>query len=260
MSNKERKNPAWSREELLLALELYVKNRKSPPSKTSKEVESLSSELNRLHSCLGSPASESLRNGAGVYLKMMNFRSFDPDYTTQGKVGMRHGNKLDPIIWNEFFGREEDLFKACRAIREALIELHDDPTAEDQDGGFAEAEEGRLLTRLHKQRERSRKLVAKKKDWALTKFGVLECEACGFNFADTYGVRGEGFIECHHTKPVHEFGDGQKTTTDDLALLCANCHRMIHTKRPWLTIEALKALLNLDTGSASKSAQQIRPL
>jgi len=44
----ETKNPPWSREELLLALELYMRNRKSPPSKTSREVESLSEELKAL--------------------------------------------------------------------------------------------------------------------------------------------------------------------------------------------------------------------
>jgi hypothetical protein len=117
------KNPTWKREELLLALELYLRNRKSPPSKTSREVESLSRELNQLRARIGSRGSASFRNAAGVYLKMMNFRSYDPDYTSQGKVGMRHGNKLEAVVWKKFFGKEDELFKATRAIREALDEL-----------------------------------------------------------------------------------------------------------------------------------------
>jgi 5-methylcytosine-specific restriction enzyme A len=95
---KPTKNPPWKREELLLALELYLRNRRSPPSKTSRQVESLSKELNQLRTRIGSRASASFRNAAGVYLKMMNFRSYDPDYTSQGKVGMRHGNKLEEVI------------------------------------------------------------------------------------------------------------------------------------------------------------------
>lgn len=209
------KNPPWNREELLLALELYLRNRKSPPSKTSREVESLSKELNQLRARIGSRGSASFRNAAGVYLKMMNFRSYDPDYTSQGKVGMRHGNKLDAVVWNEFFGKEEELFKACRAIREALKELPENSDAGSEDDGFVEAAEGKLLTKLHKRRERSLKLVSAKKTWAMKKLGSLRCEVSGFNFAERYGVRGQGFIECHHTKPIHEYGDGQKTTTAD---------------------------------------------
>ncbi len=240
---KEPKNPFWNREELLLALELYIQNRKSPPNKSSKEVESLSKELNQLRACIGGPGAKSLRNTAGVYLKMMNFRSYDPFYISQGKVGMRHGNKLEPAIWNEFFGKENELFKACRAIREALKELPEYSSDDSEDDGFSEAAEGRLLTRLHKLRERSVKLVNAKKNWAEKQFGTLTCEACGFDFAKVYGKRGHGFIECHHRKPVHELGDGHKTTTEDLALLCANCHRMIHRQRPWLSVEELKSAL-----------------
>jgi 5-methylcytosine-specific restriction enzyme A len=156
---------------------------------------------------------------------------------------MRHGNKLDAVVWKEFFGKEEKLFKACRAIREALKELPENSDADSGDDGFVEADEGKLLTKLHKRRERSVKLVNAKKRWAMKKLGALSCEVCGFNFAKRYGERGQDFIECHHTKPVHEYGDGQKTTTADLALVCANCHRIIHAKRPWLTIEELQALL-----------------
>src|SRR4030095_1110623 len=117
------KNPPWKREELLLALALYLRSRKSPPSKTSREVESLSKEINQLRARIGSKGSPSFRNAAGVYLKMMNFRSYDPDYTSQGKVGMRHGNKLEAVVWTEFFGKEVEPLKATRTIRESLNEL-----------------------------------------------------------------------------------------------------------------------------------------
>jgi 5-methylcytosine-specific restriction protein A len=33
---------------------------------------------------------------------------------------------------------------------------------------------------------------------------------------------------------------GAKTRLSDLHLLCANCHRMVHAKRPWLTLDELK--------------------
>jgi 5-methylcytosine-specific restriction enzyme A len=83
-------------------------------------------------------------------------------------------------------------------------------------------------------------LVAKRKEKALKQHGTSACEVCGFNFEQAYGKRGKGFIECHHTQPLEAFAkDGGKTRLDDLALLCANCHRMVHSARPWLTVEEL---------------------
>jgi len=71
----------------------------------------------------------------------------------------------------------------------------------------------------------------------------LACEACEFDFATFYGKRGYGFLECHHTKPVASLLEGHKTHINDLSLVCANCYRMIHRKKPWLSIDELKAIL-----------------
>jgi 5-methylcytosine-specific restriction protein A len=106
-----------------------------------------------------------------------------------------------------------------------------------------EAVEGGIITVLHKKRERSGGLPKKRKLMALRKTGTLACEVCTFDFAARYGERGRDYIECHHTKPVETLGDGKPTRLSDLALVCANCRRMIHSGRPWLTIEELKACL-----------------
>jgi 5-methylcytosine-specific restriction protein A len=47
-------------------------------------------------------------------------------------------------------------------------------------------------------------------------------------------------MECHHKVP---FGHGtvRATKLADLALVCANCHRIIHRSKTTLTIEALRA-------------------
>jgi hypothetical protein len=55
--------------------------------------------------------------------------------------------------------------------------------------------------------------------------------ACGFNFAAVYGRRGAEFIEVHHLKPLSwtENGELRKTNPKtDMAVVCSNCHRMIH--------------------------------
>jgi hypothetical protein len=109
------------------------------------------------------------------------------------------------------------------------------------------AVEGRVLLRLHKVKERKPALVEAKKRGVLAATGRLACEACDFDFAAEYGELGCGFAECHHTQPLAETAGERPTTLADLAVVCANCHRMLH-KRPWHTVEALRELVRSRRG------------
>lgn len=233
------RNPAWTRDELILALDLYVRNTASPPGKTSAEISELSECLNRLGARIAGQY-ENFRNPNGVYMKLMNFRRFDPDFQDAGKVGLQRGGKLEETVWDEFASDLPRLRDVSAAIRKAIDEEGVPAFSPEEEEEIVEASEGRLLTRVHRRRERSQKLVEKKKAAVMTQTGRLACEACGFDFEAKYGERGKGFIECHHLKPVHTLADGSKTQLSDLALLCSNCHRMLHAKTPWLSVEELK--------------------
>ncbi len=238
------RNQPWVRDELILALDLYLSTRPSPPGKTSQSIARLSELLNKLGQMLGHRDYQNYRNPSGVYMKLMNFRALDPDYTREGKVGLARGGKGDATVWNEFAADPARCHKVAQAIQ-ATIEADDtaQPLFQAAADDDYEAPEGRLLTVQHQRRERRPELVKKKKQKVLERTGHLLCEACQFDFSKTYGSRGEGFIECHHTKPLSEAGAEAKTRLDDLALLCSNCHRMIHVKSPWLTVEELRKLL-----------------
>ena len=73
--------------------------------------------------------------------------------------------------------------------------------------------------------------------------GIYFVKHVGLIFVERYGPKGNGYIECHHTKPVSELLPNEKTNMDDLVLLCSNCHRMVYRTRPWLSIDELKNLL-----------------
>lgn len=104
--------------------------------------------------------------------------------------------------------------------------------------------EGKLKEKLHLARERNQELVRQAKAQAMTRDGSLKCACCGFDFLKNYGEVGRGFIEAHHTKPISQLHeDGEETNVEDLALVCSNCHRMLHRKRPWLKIDELSKLL-----------------
>ena len=63
------------------------------------------------------------------------------------------------------------------------------------------------------------------------KFHGTRCQACDLDFEERYGEIGKGFIEAHHLKPISTLEEGVAVTYDvaaDFAVLCANCHRMIH--------------------------------
>ena len=88
--------------------------------------------------------------------------------------------------------------------------------------------EGKRRLVLHYRIERSRQLVDRKTKQALQQTGSLACECCGFDFGETYGPGGDGFCEAHHIHPLHTLTQESISTLDDLAIVCANCHRMLH--------------------------------
>lgn len=107
------------------------------------------------------------------------------------------------------------------------------------DGEFPE---GKISERMHKFRERNSKVAQIAKQNFKDKYGRLFCQVCEFDFEKEYGEIGANFIEAHHTIPVSEMQSGHKTKIEDLAMLCPNCHRMAHKKRPWLKMTELKQL------------------
>jgi 5-methylcytosine-specific restriction protein A len=67
------------------------------------------------------------------------------------------------------------------------------------------------------------------------------CTVCGFHFTEKYGNLGEGYIEIHCLKPPASIrGEKDVKPGTDLVPVCSNCHRMIHTSDPMLTVEELK--------------------
>lgn len=78
----------------------------------------------------------------------------------------------------------------------------------------------------------------------IAKWGV-KCSVCSFDFAERYGVLGEGFIHVHHLKPLGEIGEQYELNpVFDLRPVCPNCHAMLHRKKPAISIEELARLLN----------------
>ena len=112
----------------------------------------------------------------------------------------------------------------------------DDETLPDVE----DAEEGGGHLRTHLVRERNRGLRNAKLREAGATNPALPCEVCGFEFRTSYGDRGDGFAEVHHLQPFTGPPSSRVTTLNDLAVVCANCHRMLH-QPPFCTLTDLRS-------------------
>ncbi|MFJ9189359.1 HNH endonuclease [Streptomyces globisporus] len=233
------KNPDWARDEIILACHLVMENGWKGLGAEDSRVEELSVLLQLLPIHAEADRNEKFRNSNGVARKTFDIATRHPDY--RGKP--TNGGALDVAVLHEFLTRPNEMTEAAQLIRQGITTgdlQFFAPTEEEEFGDDFSAPEGRLLLRRHRARERNKSLRKKKIASVLQRGGQLACEACGFDFEKIYGDRGAGYIECHHVLPLHVAGEG-RTKLSDLALICANCHRMIHRHAPWPTPGELRA-------------------
>lgn len=239
------RNPKWHRDEIILALNLYFNMEPGQIHARNPEIIELSEILNKLPIHEERPDEVKFRNPNGVGLKLSNFLAIDPDY--HGK-GMESYSKLDKEVFDEFYNDRHGLKQIAETIKQTVLDsdlrLKLYKIENDEDEESFSVREGKVIYKLHKHIERNNKINKKKKEIYFKKNGKLDCEVCGFDFKVVYGDIGIGFIECHHRKPLFELNEETETTLDDLALVCANCHRMLHSDLDTLSIESLKGRIN----------------
>ncbi|MGW4336781.1 HNH endonuclease [Rhodococcus koreensis] len=239
----------WTWPELILACDiLYERGWDATVRANDPVVEELSVFLRSLDR--DSALSEGYRSPNSVQRKLENLRTAHPDY--EGKP--TRGGKLDPLVVAAYLADSEAMHETARQIRAdaALAEMRRDdaeeyPNVEDLAGlggpdAVVSALEGAVNRRWAARRERDPKLRKAKIEQSQRDRGEVSCEACGFDFSRTYPGHGDLYIEVHHRVPLHVSGEVE-STLDDLVLLCANCHRMIHRKQLWLTPEDLCQLI-----------------
>jgi 5-methylcytosine-specific restriction protein A len=232
------RNPPWEYDELVLALDVYFREPRARQSKRDPGVADLSRVLRALPLPIERPDPERFRNVNGVFMKLQNFKAVDPDYTADGRTGLGAGaTQRERTLFERFVDSQDELRTLAQQIRDRVEEGGEAlPTTPEE--GEEGSVEGRVLYRVHKTRERRRS--EEKKRAVLKATGRLTCEACDFDFLSTYGERGCGFAECHHKLPL---SDGTRTTyLRDLAIVCANCHRMLH-RGDLISVEELRGLM-----------------
>lgn len=227
-------NPNWTRDETLLALDLYLKLEGNVPSPKAAEIKNLSDVLRSLPYHAEAAKRPTFRNPDGVGFKLMNIRQ-----VATGK-GLGNVSSMDRALWAEFGHRPDEVYHLAEAIREGIVIAGAERLPEVEQ----ELPEGRLLTALHVRRERNPKVRKMLLD--ARRPNGFRCEICDFSRPDLDFPLQEAIYEAHHLVPLSEAGE-RKTKLSDLSLLCACCHRLIHrlmiSRSLWIGLSDARMIL-----------------
>ena len=135
------------------------------------------------------------------------------------------------VILMQALGIHEAIFKT--ALPDEFLDTSIDPHAQYREARRYKSERYFF--------SRNPQLVADAKNY----YGT-DCQICGFNYEQFFGDLGADYIEVHHLNPLSEHSesewDGELVNKlSDVAVLCANCHRMVHRKRPALSLDDVRA-------------------
>ncbi|MFD3502821.1 HNH endonuclease [Streptomyces sp. NPDC058678] len=227
----------WTRDELLLACALVAENGWHELRPADERVQNLSKILRQLPLHDGAAADPKFRSPGSVSRKTGDIVTVRAGYhgvTTKG-------GQLTREVVADFTERTDEMLSAAQALYAGVTsaEIVRIPA---QEGETTWAREGQLLRRWALYRERNKPLRDRKIQAVLDEGIPLRCEVCSFDFTAAYGELGDGYIEVHHRLPLHISGVTE-TRIADLALLCANCHRMCHRSfrgESWRTPGALR--------------------
>jgi len=232
-------NPAWTDEELVLAIELIDRRGWKGGNSTTPDYIELSQILRQANFPNQSPIDESFRSTSSVSMKIGNLTGANPDVP-----GGLRATERERLFVARFFENPPLMRALAQSLRKdagvasippetGASELDDEETTVATEGGPSYV--------LTLRRERSRTLRRSKIREVEEAGGLIACEACGFDFFAVYGDLGRSYIEVHHRTPLHVSGETESSLAD-LALLCSNCHRMVHRKG-WSPVEAIAALV-----------------
>ena len=188
---------------------------------------------------------EIIKDGIPVSRKSVHYdylhgnKRYPPKYVISLAAKYAFGNELPPTDFNAVRARDYLRARGHTVIdrRAGTLEVI---VSDDDESSFAEGVE---KYHLHRSRERLFGNTRKAKAARLKQTGALSCDICNFDFFTKYGALGLGFIEAHHKIPVSELDGNTKTKISDLALVCSNCHRMLHRQKSTISISELKEII-----------------
>lgn len=100
-------------------------------------------------------------------------------------------------------------------------------------------EGGKRLASYHRRTRRH--LRAKKLYSEFANGATIQCEVCKVDLTERYGAAGIAAYEVHHRRPLKE--GFRKTRLEDLSIICANCHGVLHYEDPLPSVQSFARIL-----------------
>lgn len=245
----------WQVEEQILACDLLVHN----GWKTIPEADPRTAALSELlrSQWVYAPSIPEYRSRNSVHRKIEDLRTARPGHAGTATRGGQLSARI-AVAFTDDPARMHALAVELRAGAQLDLPMQYGTTDDDAPpaeldvttaSDFAAAVEGKAVRRMTNRYERDRKLRAQKIAQSRQQRGGISCEICGFDFEKFYPGLGDGYIHVHHVVPLHKTGE-VRNTLDDLVLVCANCHQMIHRPAQYLTPAQLAQIIGAGTNAA----------
>ncbi len=131
---------------------------------------------------------------------------------------------------------ESDAQRLLRAatVPQKLLSRLQTTTRTSEEETFAEG-----IKRTVARAERNARLrVAAKEKWG------MKCYCCGFDFEQFYGSMARGAAVVHHLELFTSNDKKRKTTVEDVRVVCANCHYVLHLTKSPMGVDDLKKVVS----------------
>lgn len=215
----------FTRDEVILALDLLYSSENGRISANSKEMESLSALLNRLPIHPANKRRVVFRNETGITRQLNLLKTS----LSTGKRIPNLGKMFLEIVF-EYEGRHDELHEIAEAIRKNERYFTAEFGDISEDIGFPE---GILLGHLHRSLEKRDGIKCQSADC---------CEICNLRPGLCYQSCGS-LLQHHLIVPPINLDGKKKYGTGMFVTVCPTCHAVLHRIRPWKTKENYKEIL-----------------
>jgi 5-methylcytosine-specific restriction protein A len=142
-------------------------------------------------------------------------------------IEYKRGNVPSDEIAAEHLRRMLGLYSTLTESIDATLEL-ESPTTDVQPSRTEARRMGRHLRAEGRNRAAARDAKKLHGYW---------CDVCEVNFTEQFGEPGSGCIDAHHLVPFSDLDERPRDIAPgDFAIVCSNCHRLIHSETPPLSV------------------------
>lgn len=235
------KNPDWTKEELVLALDLYFKLEHGQMHGTNPAVIQLSKDLKALgvHSDIANPVA--FRSVNSVSLKLANLKRLDKNFSG---IGMKGGSNIEKAVWAEYSSNRDLLTREAEVIRRKYLQpkaTEGSKELKTEEPASSYSSEFKFL--IHRNLD-TNPITRRLKINAVRNEGQdLKCTVCNLDFISFYGQIGVDALEIHYAEAIEEPVEQQSIQIGKYAIVCSNCHEILDKHYELITVLNLRKMI-----------------